>query len=256
MEQRIANGIGYITGAWPLDPGKSTLIFIHGAGGSGNFWTAQVQGIVERVNTVAVDLPGHGQSEGSGHDKVKDYSRALINFINALEAPKPIPCGISLGGAITQQLLLDYPEQIDAGILVSTGARLKVAPAIFETIKKDYNAFVEMLGKLAASAKTDPGPVQTFRNELFGCNPEITHGDFRACNRFNALERLSAIEAPVLIVSAQDDKLTPPKYADMLEKDIKNASRSHIMDAGHIVPMEKPMEVNQAILDFLDRNGL
>jgi pimeloyl-ACP methyl ester carboxylesterase len=95
MEQRIANGIGYITGAWPLDPGKSTLIFIHGAGGSGNFWTAQVQGIVERVNTVAVDLPGHGQSEGSGHDKVEDYARVLINFINALEAPKPIPCGIS-----------------------------------------------------------------------------------------------------------------------------------------------------------------
>ena len=64
------------------------------------------------------------------------------------------------------------------------------------------------------------------------------------------------IEAPVLVVSAQDDQLTPPTYADVLEKTIKNATRTHIMDAGHVVPIEKPVEVNQAILEFLDRNGL
>ena len=86
--------------------------------------------------------------------------------------------------------------------------------------------------------------------------PEIAHGDFQACNRFNIIERLSSIGTPVLVMSAQDDKLTPPKYADVLEKTIKNAARAHIMDAGHVVPIEKPAEVNQAIMEFLDRNGL
>lgn len=256
MEERKTNGIGYNTGDWPLDPAKSTIVFIHGAGGSSAFWAGQVQGLVARVNTVAVNLPGHGSSGGDGKTRIDDYAKAVDDFISQMNIPKPILCGLSMGGAITQQLLLDYRQKISAGILISTGARLKVAPVIFETIENDYGAFLEMVAKLAASSKTESKLVQPFKNEMARCSPKITHGDFQACNRFDVLERLSAIEVPVLVVSAQDDHLTPPKYADALQKGIKNASRTHIMDAGHIVPVEKPAEVNQAILGFLDHNGL
>jgi pimeloyl-ACP methyl ester carboxylesterase len=256
MEDRKTNGIGYITGRWPLDPAKSTIVFIHGAGGSSAFWAPQVQGLDARVNTVALDLPGHGRSGGNGKTKIEDYARAVIDFIKQVDMPTPIPCGLSMGGAITQQLLLDYQDQFKAGILISTGAKLKVAAAIFEAIENDYNGFVDMVGQLAASKKTDPGLVQFIKDEMIRCKPEITHGDFKACNRFNTIERLSSIKVPVLVVSAQDDKLTPPKYADELEKTIKNAARAHIMDAGHVVPIEKPGEVIQAILEFLGRNGL
>ena len=256
MEDRKTNGIGYITGRWPLDPAKSTIVFIHGAGGSSAFWAAQVQGLVARINTVALDLPGHGRSGGNGKTKIEDYVQAVIDFIKQVDMPTPIPCGLSMGGAITQQLLLDCPDQFKAGILISTGAKLKVAAAIFDAIENDYNGFVDMVGKLAASKKTDPGLVLPFKDEMAGCKPEITHGDFQACNRFNIIERLSSIGTPVLVMSAQDDKLTPPKYADVLEKTIKNAARAHIMNAGHVVPIEKPAEVNRAIMEFLDRNGL
>ena len=256
MEQQKINGIGYVAGEWPLDPAKSTLVFIHGAGGSGAFWSAQIQGLGSRVNTVALDLPGHGRSCGGGKTKIADYVRAVVDFIKQIDIPTPVPCGLSMGGAITQQLLVDCRDQVKAGILISTGATLKVVPAIFEAIEKDYNGFVDMVAKLAASPKTDPGVVESFKNEMAGCKPEITRGDFLACNRFDLLERLPFIEVPVLVVSAQDDKLTPPKYADLLEKTIENAVRAHIMNAGHVVPIEKPVEVNQAILRFLDRSGL
>jgi pimeloyl-ACP methyl ester carboxylesterase len=256
MEDRKTNGIGYITGRWPLDSAKSTIVFIHGAGGSSTFWSAQVQGLVARANTVALDLPGHGRSGENGKTKIEDYVQAVIDFIKQVDMPTPIPCGLSMGGAITQQLLLDYQDQFKAGILISTGAKLKVAAAIFEAIENDYNGFVDMVGKLAASKKAGPGLVQSIKDEMTRCKPEITYGDFKACNRFNIIERLSSIKIPVLVVSAQDDKLTPPKYADVLEKTIKNAARAHIMDAGHVVPIEKPAEVNQAIMEFLDRNGL
>ena len=256
MEDRKTNGIGYITGRWPLDPAKSTIVFIHGAGGSSAFWSAQVQGLDARANTVALDLPGHGRSGGNGKTKIEDYVQAVIDFIKQVDMPTPIPCGLSMGGAITQQLLLDYQDQFKAEILISTGAKLKVAAAIFDAIENDYNGFVDMVGKLAASKKAGPGLVQSIKDEMTRCKPEITYGDFKACNRFNIIERLSSIKIPVLVVSAQDDKLTPPKYADVLEKTIKNAARAHIMDAGHVVPIEKPAEVNQAIMEFLDRNGL
>ena len=45
MLEREMNGIGYLAGDWPLDPEKSTIVFIHGAGGSSIFWQAQVEGL-------------------------------------------------------------------------------------------------------------------------------------------------------------------------------------------------------------------
>ena len=256
MEEREIGGVGFIAGRWPLDQDKSTIVFIHGSGGSGRFWEAQVEGLVERVNTVAIDLPGHGRSGKDGKNKVEDYARAVLEFIEVADIPHPVPCGLSIGGAVVQQLLLDFAKQFQAGILIGTGAKLKVLPAIFEAIENDYVAFVEMAYKFATSEKTDAQKVQLFKQDMVGCPPRVTYGDFQACNEFNVMERLNEINVPVLIISAEEDKLTPPKYADFLESAISNTTRVHISDAGHIVPMEKPQEVNPAIIEFLDHHGL
>jgi pimeloyl-ACP methyl ester carboxylesterase len=256
MEERQIGGFGFLAGRWPLDADKSTIVFIHGSGGSGQFWQAQVKDLTGRVNTVALDLPGHGRSGKDGKNTIEDYARAVLEYIEAADIPRPVPCGLSIGGAIVQQLLLDFAERFQAGILIGTGARLKVMPMIFETIEKDYSKFVEMLCKLSASEKAAPEVIQHFRDDLQKCSPQVTYGDFEACNRFDAMDRIAEISVPVMIISAQEDKLTPPKYADFLESVIPNTTRAHILDAGHIAPMEKPLEVNQAIIEFLDRHGL
>ncbi len=256
MLEGTAKGIGYVAGSCPLDPEKSTIVFIHGAGGSSLFWQAQVKGLVARANTIAIDLPGRGRSGNEGRNTVEDYAEAVIVLIKEINPPNPIPCGLSMGGAVTQQLLLDYQDLFKAGVLISTGSRLKVTPVIFETIEKDYHEFVNMIGKLAASKNTDPGLVEPFQQDTACCEAETTHGDFRACDSFDSSNHLSSIEVPVLVVTAEDDVLTPPRYGDFLEKHIKNASRAHIKDAGHIVPMEKPEEVNRIIKNFLDEAGL
>ena len=252
MEEKEIGGIGFVAGRWPLDQDKSTVVFIHGSGGSGYFWQAQVEGLAERVNTVAVDLPGHGRSGKDGKNTIEDYARAVLEFIESADIPHPIPCGLSIGGAIVLQQLLDSTEHFSAGILIGTGAKLKVLPMILEAIEKDYSGLVEMLCKFSASEKTAPEVVQPFREDLLKCDPRVTLGDFQACNGFDVMERLAEISVPGLVISAQDDKLTPPKYADLLESAISNTTRAHISDAGHIAPMEKPGEVNQAIIGFLD----
>ena len=256
MEERKTQGIGYIAGNWPLDPQKSTIVFIHGAGGSSSFWQGQVGALTARVNTVAVDLPGHGRSDGPGCDDIRDYTRVIADFLTGLGAPAVIPCGFSMGGAIALQLMTDCPEQVKAGILSNTGAALKVAPQIFETIDNDYRAFVEMICKFAASKKTDPELMKPFRQDLARHQPGIARGDFEACNQFDLTDRLSSIDLPVLVVTAAEDKLTPPAYGDLLVKRIRNATLVHIQDAGHIAPLEKPDEINAAIEKFIDKEGL
>jgi pimeloyl-ACP methyl ester carboxylesterase len=124
---------------------------------------------------------------------------------------------LSIGGAIVQQLLLDFADRFEAGILIGTGARLKVLPAIFEAIENDYTGFVEMACKLAASENTDAHVSQPMRDDLIKCKPEVTYGDFQACNEFNVIERLHEISLPVLIISAEKTAYqTRPEHIFMM----------------------------------------
>jgi pimeloyl-ACP methyl ester carboxylesterase len=256
MERRVSGDIAFVCGRWPLDPSRSTLVFVHGAGESSLLWHAQVEGLKDRVNTVAIDLPGHGRSGGRAKARVEDYAAAVIDFIDAIAAPRPVPCGLSMGGAITQQLLLDRPARFAAGVIVSSGARLRVLPALFDMIETQFPAYVEMVDRLGFSEKTAAAVKQPFLEDSLKACPAVARGDFKACDRFDVMDRLGSVQTPVLIISAEDDQLTPPKYSLFLEKSIPGAVRRHIADAGHFVPIEKPLEVNAAIRAFLDAHGL
>ena len=152
--------------------------------------------------------------------------------------------------------MLDYADLARAGILICTGATMQVGPAIFESIQNDYSGFIDFICKLAVSKKSDPEIVRLFRENFLCLNAEAAFCDFQACNHFDVSQRLSSIAVPVLVVTAEDDKLTPAQNGAALERGIKNATRAHIIDAGHTVAMEKPDEVNEIILEFLDQTGL
>ena len=253
MEYRIIGEIGFTCGRWPLDPNKPTLILIHGAGSNHAFWNPQVEYFSDIANVVAVDLPGHGTSPGNGKGTISEYADAVLNFIDAMQAPRPIPCGLSMGGAITQQLLISHPGRFPAGILMNTGARLKVLPSIIETIEKNYEAFIALLFSFTISPKND---TEELRSQIIAgtkCEPAVAAGDFRACDGFNASDALGSIDVPVLVLAADDDKLTPVKYGAFLANSIKHSELVTITDAGHFSNLEKPAEVNRAIADFLNR---
>ena len=251
IQEKIA-GIAFSAKAWPPDSRKPTVVFIHGSGEDRTLWRGQMVPLNSRANTVAIDLPGHGRSDGPAMDEVPAYARAVAAFIESASLSRVIPCGLSIGGAIVQQLLLDHAGPLAAGILVNTGARLRVMPAIFQAIEKDFAGFIEMTAQIAASPKTDPARLADVMAATAQCPPKVTAGDFRACDRFDVMDRLGEIQHPVLVVSAEEDKLTPPKYGDFLEKQIAGARRAHIADAGHLVPVEQADAFNEAVAAFLD----
>jgi len=251
MIEKNIQEIQFIAGQWPLQESRPTIVFIHGAGNSSMFWKAQVEGLAGTMNTVAIDLPGHGQSAGNGRASIADYAMIVAEFMEAIKIPTPVPCGLSMGGAITLQLLIDSRDRYKAGIVINSGARLKVAPMIFDLIKNNYQGFADALSMFAASAKTDPARLQGIIEDTRKCNPEIAYNDFLACNEFDVMTRLGEISAPVLVLTAEDDQLSPPKFGQFLAEKIAGARHVSISAAGHMSPVEKPEDVNQAISDFI-----
>jgi pimeloyl-ACP methyl ester carboxylesterase len=76
-------------------------------------------------------------------------------------------------------------------------------------------------------------------------------GDFRACDAFDVRERLGDISVPTLVIGGKDDRLTPPKFSEYLREHIPNARLLLVEEAGHMVMLEQPAVVTEAIADFL-----
>ncbi len=245
------NNISFTTGKWPLDPALPTIIFIHGAGNTKNLWKMQIQGLSDSINTIALDLPGHGESDGDGMETIEHYADRVRNFITEVNPPQPVPCGLSMGGAITLHLLINSGIKFKAGIIINSGARLRVMPAIFEMINSNYSGYTSSLPMMGASAKTDLTLLKDITNDAEKSRPEVVFKDFTACNTFDITERLNEINIPVLVLTAEEDKLTPQKQGKFLADHIAGSSYVNISEAGHFSPVEKPDEVNDAILKFV-----
>ena len=104
---------------------------------------------------------------------------------------------------------------------------------------------------MGISAKSDADVLRPLIQETSACLPEVALGDYHACNRFDVMDRLHLIKTPVLVLTAVDDVLTPVKYGLYMAEKIAGASVHAIEDAGHLSPLEKPDEVNNAVRDFL-----
>ncbi|PLX41215.1 MAG: alpha/beta hydrolase [Deltaproteobacteria bacterium] len=245
------NGISFVAGGWPLAEDAPTLLFIHGSGGDHSLWSEQLKGLCGSFNVVALDLPGHGASSSPPSKSISEYAAKVAGFIRAAQLPMPVPCGLSIGGAIVLQLLLDYPEELFKAVLVSTGARLRVSPKIFDAIDKDYAAFARGILPLAAAPASAHEALASVVTVMEATPPKVTAGDFRACDAFDVTSRLGEINKPVLVLSALEDKLTPPKYGEFLKEKIPDAKLALIPEAGHLLPLEAPGPVNEALKDFL-----
>jgi pimeloyl-ACP methyl ester carboxylesterase len=79
----------------------------------------------------------------------------------------------------------------------------------------------------------------------------VTHGDYSACNVFDVMARLGEIHAPTIVICGEQDRMTPPKYSELLVSKIPGAQLALIENAGHSVMIEQPHAVSRALFDFV-----
>ncbi len=246
----------YSTCNGTFNTSKPDILFIHGAALSKELWTAQIQSLGDVSNPVAVDLPGHGGSEGPGKNTVTGYAGDVFRFITEanLSQDNLILCGMSMGGAVVQQLLIDHPGRFKAAVLINTGARLKVLPAVFDAVNQDFKAFIRSMPAFSLSPMTDTALFESLILSFAGrCDAETALGDFEACNSFDVMTAIPAVSCPVLVITAEHDVSTPPKYGAWLKDHLPQSSLIQISKAGHLSMVEKADEINEAIRSFVTR---
>ncbi len=230
---------------------KQVLILVHGAGGSHLDWPAEVRRLPETA-VFALDLPGHGRSSKPGRTSVSGYAQIVHEFIETLYLENVVVAGHSMGGAIAQTIGLRQLPQVAGLILVGTGARLRVTDAILGSILRDFDAAVQTITQLAWAPDAPPELVAKGKEMLAHNDPNVLFGDYNACNQFDVMNQLGKINVPVLVISGTADQLTPMKYGRYLADNIPHAQLVTIDGGGHMMALEQPQAVAQAITKFLN----
>jgi pimeloyl-ACP methyl ester carboxylesterase/RimJ/RimL family protein N-acetyltransferase len=243
----------YLATADDFDGQRPTLLFLHGSGHSALFWEHQLEAMATAADCLALDLPGHGRSPAPVCTSVAEHAEAVSAFLDTLGIGPVIPVGLSLGGAIVQWLLLHHPDRCRAGVIVNSGARLRVAPAIFEALERDYPRYLETLKEMAlGAAQRGNSEIDALLERCTSMEAAVTTADFRCCDRFDVMADLGRIELPVLVMAATEDKLTPLKYSAFLEETIPGARRVTLSGVGHLSPVEAPSAFNTALAAFVE----
>ncbi len=239
---------------WQGDPTgtRPAVVLVHGAGGHALHWPPPVRHL-PGYRVYALDLPGHGASSGPGEPTIEGYGARLLAWADAVGLPQAVWVGHSMGGAIVQYLALAHPHRVLGLGLIGTGARLRVHPLILEGLSRPetFSATVERVIRWSFSPASDQRLRQLAAQRMAATPPEVLHDDFAACHRFDVLDRVAEIRCPTLVLCGADDQMTPPRYAQYLAQQIPNAQWVLVPQAGHMVMLEQPQAVAQALRHFL-----
>ncbi|MHA2193665.1 MAG: alpha/beta fold hydrolase, partial [Candidatus Thorarchaeota archaeon] len=184
------------------------VIMVHGAGGSSATWYMQIKHLSNRLHMIGIDLNGHGETPDRMED---DLTNSYLDDIDTIvsQFEKPVLCGHSMGGALTQLYVLRYINKLAGIILVGTGARLKVNPMIFNMLLTDFDGYVNAVGEIMFHGDADESLREASKVEVRKCPATITHRDYNLCNEFDIMERMADISLPTLIIVGDSDALTP-----------------------------------------------
>ncbi|MBD1593734.1 alpha/beta hydrolase [Arthrobacter sp. S1_S22] len=250
------------------DSSKPTLIAMHGITGHAEAYVRNLQPLSEHFDVWAIDFIGHGYSAKPEHPlEIKHYIEQLLGFMDAIGVEKAYLTGESLGGWVTAQFAIDYPEKVERIFLNTMGGTM-ATPVV-----------MERLYTLSMEAAKDPSweRVKT-RLEWLMADPAMVTDDLirtrqaifqqpgwlQACEANMALqdpetrkrnmltdEALARIKAPALVLWTTKDPSGPVDEGRRIAGLIPNGELAIMENCGHWPQYEDPATFNKIFLDFM-----
>ena len=240
-----------------LDPAKRTLVFVHGAGLDHSWFGLQSRYFgYHGWNVLAVDLPGHGRSEGPPLATVPAMADWLIAVLNAAKIPKASLVGHSMGTLVTLECAARHPQRVERVALIATAQPMKVSDAFLDAAQRNsYDAFdMSTIWGHAPQVPLggNPNPGMWMYGDtqarLERLAPGVLYADLKASNDYVFV---GGVKCPVLFILGKRDVMTPPRAAKTLQEQIPGARTVVIDFSGHSLMAEAPDATLDALIEFL-----
>jgi 3-oxoadipate enol-lactonase len=229
----------------------SRLFFIHGAGCTADVFKDQLS---EFAGASAAVLPGHDAAAPATAATIAEFADAVAGQLRDRRARDTVLCGSSMGGAVALELALREEPAVGAVVLIGSGAKLRVAPGVFDALENDFEAAARWLAKQFFADPTVKR-VEAAVASMLRVGQAQTLLDFRACDAFDATERIGSLTVPLLALVGEHDTLTPPKFSQWLAGRVPAGTARILQGAGHLAMIERPAETNAALREFVDALG-
>ncbi|HVE61206.1 MAG TPA: alpha/beta hydrolase [Chitinophagaceae bacterium] len=245
------------------------IVLLHAGLQNRTMWEEQIKALSENFSVITIDLPFHGNTTGIDTSILaKDVIKIVMD---SLHLQKILIAGLSMGASVAQDFIIAYPERVNKAILISAGINgYERKHPIDSASLSWYTQFTNAL-----SAKDTAKAAFEF-TKAWGEGIDH-HGDSltKASSRYvynttfatlkqhkmegwpnlqdepPAMEGLSGIKIPVLIIHGDKDLPYITTASEYMEKTIPGSTRVLIKNVAHMLNMEKPAEVNKLMMEFL-----
>lgn len=262
MELIVHNAKAYAyTGGKPFDASLPCVVFIHGGEGDHSVWGLQSRYLAHHGRSVlALDLPGHGRSEGPPLASIEAMADWLAETLDAARVPRAQIVGHSMGALVALEFAARRPDMMERLVLLGAAFPMRVSPELLEATHTDEAGAQQTINIWSHGAyahyPSSPGPgfwVHGANLRLMERQkPGVLPVDFAACNDYRGgLAAAAKVRCPTLFLIAPRDRMTPGRAAQDLVKAVHGAQVIEIDGSGHAMMAEKPDEVLDALRGFL-----
>lgn len=248
------------TGSRPFDACAPAVLFLHGAGMDHSVFAAQTRWFANRGRAaLAVDLPGHGESEGAPLPDIGAMAGWTIRLLDALGVEKAALVGHSMGAMVALAAAARHPRRARALGLIGAGLRMAVSKPLLDAAAANAPEAVDMVNLWGFGPRAGLGGASAPGQWMIGAGdrilarskPGVLHNDLAACDgHLSSAEEAAKIACPTLIVQGARDMMTPLKGAQALAGAIDGARLVALDGAGHM-PMIECEEDTRAALATL-----
>jgi len=267
MELQVQGRKAYCyTGGKAFDATLPSVVFIHGAEHDHSVWVLQSRYLAHHgYSALALDLPGHGRSEGPALASVEAIADWIPALLDASGVTQAALVGHSMGSLAALDCAGRHPERVSRIALIGCAFPMRVSPELLEATRDDEPRAQDMVNIWSHSSyahyPSNPGPGFWVIGEnsrlMQRQKPGVMHVDFAACNAYAAgLERAAQVKCPALFILGRRDVMTPARAGRELAKTVAGSKVVEVAGSGHALMAEKPDEVLDALIGFLgDRSG-
>ena len=248
------------TAAHELDLKKPTVVFVHGAGLDHSWFGLQSRYFgYHGWNVLAVDLPGHGRSDGPPLDSIGAMAQWVFDLLQSLKIEKASLVGHSMGALVALECAASRPERVERLAMLGVTYPMKVSEAFLDAARRNDQAAYDMETIWGHAAQVplggNPNPGMWMYGDtlarLARLAPGVLYNDLKACNDYAAgFESAARVRCPALLILGRRDVMTPAKTAKALQERIAGAKSAILEPSGHSLMAEAPDATLDALIDF------